>query len=338
MRRDEAEEELQASLDIEPNSLPFQLSSRSISVPIKEGDRSRFSFQAIVVETLVKHAQPLREKFYKLDPPQKAVANYPYTGNYQFVPMLKTKEWPIEKIYQLAKLHVSTIEALQPLFITNLQDVNNIIDDQGNSLMQGFYGMTVPSTTPETDGATLSSRLIHSIHNTSKNTTKAVLIQKDKVEEAVDQFTNIATILKTNIQPAFHQNVFLPGMLPALTGRQADSIFSCNSSATASVLLNNFNPQDGADSPSIAASKRVRQITVTYAKVVTPQSTPLPSQSSLSTLTDIDKLYESMSLRFGETFGSKVSITELEKQVEKTSVEISTIRSSFMEKLTSIQT
>jgi hypothetical protein len=97
MRRDEAEEELQASLDIEPDSLPFQLSSRSISVPIKEGDRSRFSFQAIVVETLVKHAQPLREKFYKLDPPQKAVANYPYTGNYQFVPMLKTKEWPIEK-------------------------------------------------------------------------------------------------------------------------------------------------------------------------------------------------------------------------------------------------
>jgi hypothetical protein len=127
-------------------------------------------------------------------------------------------------------------------------------------------------------------------------------------------------------------------MLPALTGRQADSIFSCNSLAMASVLLNNFNPQDGADSPSIAASKRVRQITVTYAKVVTPQSTPLPSQSSLSTLTDIDKLYESMSLRFGETFGSKVSITELEKQVEKTSVEISMIRNSFTEKLTSIQT
>jgi hypothetical protein len=59
MRRDEAEEELKVSLDIEPDTLPFQLSSRSISVPIKEGDQSRFSFQAIVVETSVKHAQPL---------------------------------------------------------------------------------------------------------------------------------------------------------------------------------------------------------------------------------------------------------------------------------------
>jgi hypothetical protein len=127
-------------------------------------------------------------------------------------------------------------------------------------------------------------------------------------------------------------------MIPALTGRQADSIFSCNSSATASALLNNFNPQDGEASPIIALKKHIRTINVTYAKIVTPESTPLQSQSSLSTLTDIDKLYESMSTRFGEQFGTKVSITELEKQVAKTSTEITTIHTSFNEQLTSIQT
>jgi hypothetical protein len=40
LRRDEAEEELRMSLDADPERFPFQLSSRSISVPIKEGDPS----------------------------------------------------------------------------------------------------------------------------------------------------------------------------------------------------------------------------------------------------------------------------------------------------------
>jgi hypothetical protein len=161
-----------------------------------------------------------------LDPPQQAGEVYPYTGKYQFVPMLKTTEWPLSKIYQLARLHVSIIEGLQPLFITNLQDVNNVIDVHGNSLMQGFYGMTVPSITQADDSVTPASPLIHSIHNTSKNTTKAILIQKNRVDAAVDKFANISNILKTNIHPAFHENVFIPGKLPTLTGRQADSIFS----------------------------------------------------------------------------------------------------------------
>jgi hypothetical protein len=86
MRRDEAEDELKVSLDMESTNIPFQLSSRSISVPIREGDPSRYSFQAVVIETSVQHAQSLREKFYKLDPPDKAQTDYPYTGIYQFVP------------------------------------------------------------------------------------------------------------------------------------------------------------------------------------------------------------------------------------------------------------
>ncbi len=338
LRRDEAEEELKVSLDIEPDTLPFQLSSWSISVPIKDGDRSRFSFQAIVVETSVKHAQSLREKFYQLDPPHQAEASYPYTGKYQFVPLLKSKEWSLEKIYTLAKFHVSIIDGLQPLYISNLQDINNIIDEHGNSLMQGFYGMTIPSSTQQVREGSTASPLIYSVHNTSRLNMKAVLIKRDNIEEAIDQFTNIANILKTNIKQKFHPNVFIPGKIPALTGRQADSIFSCNSSATASALLNNFNPQDGEASSTTVANKRVRTINVTYAKIVTPTSNTLQSQNSLSTLTEIDKLYESMSTRFGEQFGTKISITELEQQVAKTSEEITTIRTSFNEQLTSIQT
>ncbi len=45
-----------------------------------------------------------------------------------------------------------------------------------------------------------------------------------------------------------------------------------------------------------------------------------------------------MSTRFGEQFGTKISITELEQQVAKTSKEITTIRTSLHEQLTSIQT
>jgi two-component sensor histidine kinase len=44
-----------------------------------------------------------------------------------------------------------------------------------------------------------------------------------------------------------------------------------------------------------------------------------------------------MSTRFGNQFGTKVSISDLEKQVEQTSTEISDIRHHFEKRLTSIQ-
>ncbi len=113
LRRDEAEVELRVSLDADPDKFPFQLSSRSISVPVKEGDPSRYSFQAIVVETSTQLASTIWEKFYELDQPAKAQAIYPYTGMYQFVPLLKSKEWPVDKIYKLARLHVNLIESLR---------------------------------------------------------------------------------------------------------------------------------------------------------------------------------------------------------------------------------
>jgi hypothetical protein len=226
-RRDGAEEELRASLGITPDSLPFQLSSRSISVPMKEGDPSQYCFQAIVIETPTQHAQTLCKKFYDLDQPTKAQANYPYTGISQFVPLRKTKEWPISKIFQLAQFHVTIVEGLKPLFLGNIQDINHVIDDLGNSLMQGFYGMTVMSSTSQgAEGITPPVQLIHSIHNTRKPNTKVILVQTSKFNDAVDQFSNIHNILQTKINESYHENVFVPGTTTQLAGRKADSISS----------------------------------------------------------------------------------------------------------------
>jgi hypothetical protein len=203
--------------------------------------------------------------------------------------------------------------------------------------MQGFYGMMAPQTPDHVTEGKPGAQLIHSIYNTSKTNTKVILVQTDKWEEAIDQLTNIDNILKNNIAPQFHDNVFIPEHPPSLTGRKADSISSCNYSSYASTLLTNFNPQDGDSKASPMLQKRLRTANITYAKAVTPTSSPQASQTSVSTLTDFDKLYETMSAKFGEQFRSKVSISDLEKQVEKTSTEISEIRSTFDTRLTSIQ-
>ncbi len=103
-------------------------------------------------------------------------------------------------------------------------------------------------------------------------------------------------------------------------------------------MLTNFNPQEGDGGATPSHQKRFHTKNITYAKAATPTPSLPPSQASLSTLTDIDKLYDSMSARFGEQFRLKVSINDLEKQVERTSTEILNIRNNFETQLTSIQT
>jgi hypothetical protein len=73
-----------------------------VSVPILEGKPERFVFQAVVVETSTQEAASLREKFYSLGNPMQVQQQFPYTGKYQFVPFLKTKEWTVQKILNLA--------------------------------------------------------------------------------------------------------------------------------------------------------------------------------------------------------------------------------------------
>jgi hypothetical protein len=63
----------------------------SISIPIKEGKPSRFYFQAVVVETSIKEVATLRERFYELAHPSLVAKTHPYTGQYQFIPMINPK-------------------------------------------------------------------------------------------------------------------------------------------------------------------------------------------------------------------------------------------------------
>jgi hypothetical protein len=92
LRRDEAEDELRTSLGYEiDEELPFQLSSRSVSVPIQDGNKDRYAFQAVVVETSTQHAASLRENFFNLGNPGQTVERFPYTGKYQFCSLSENK-------------------------------------------------------------------------------------------------------------------------------------------------------------------------------------------------------------------------------------------------------
>jgi hypothetical protein len=141
-RRDEAEKELHSSLNIAADELPFQLSARTASVLVKQGSSEKYAFQAVVVETSATSAKQLREAFYNLQKPSITVRKYPYTGSYQFVPFLQSKEWTAHKILKLAKVHVTIIKDLRPIFVANVQNINNTISPTGQTLLQGFMGMT----------------------------------------------------------------------------------------------------------------------------------------------------------------------------------------------------
>jgi len=135
---------------MDDDPIPFQLASWNISIPVSDRGKECFTFQAIVIETSTKHAANPCRHFYELENPSIAPRKYSYTSGYQFVPMLKSKEWPISKIYRLAKLHVNIIDGLRPLYLENLQDKHQMINKYGDSLLQGFLNATISAldTTP----------------------------------------------------------------------------------------------------------------------------------------------------------------------------------------------
>jgi len=338
LRRNEAEEELHASLGLDPGEIPFQISARSVSVPIKEDDTRRYTFNAVIIETSTKYAARLRECFYALQDPTQATESYPYTGLYQFVPMVKSADWPVSKIYQLAHLHSSIIDDLKPIYVHHIQDINNVIDDDGHSILQGFYGMTLsgqPSTDPK-------DRLLHSLHNTAKIGVKLALVQSSKYESALGQLSNLQNILANRIAPKYHPFVFVSGAKPTLSGRQVDSVSSGNYSSYADSLLNEYNPQTGDATTSEyvpPVAKRQRPAVLTYAQAATPSivaTVVVPSTApSISAITqdEVDKLLASFSQKFTESLGSSMTIQALEQQVQQTSGEIKQVQNAFQEKL-----
>jgi hypothetical protein len=120
LRREDAEVEFCERLGLAPD-YPFQLNSRTIWVPTQaEKDSGRYSFPAVVVETSAKEAKHIRAAFFGLPKPADAVVAYPYTGPYQFVPMLQSKEWPFTKTFQLAKIHVKLCQNYKVIYLQNL--------------------------------------------------------------------------------------------------------------------------------------------------------------------------------------------------------------------------
>jgi hypothetical protein len=89
LHRNDAESELCERLQL-PTDFPFQLSSRTITVPKDAAKQSEhYSFPAVSVETSARQAKRLREAFFAQPKPADAAVAFPYTGPYQFVPMLQ---------------------------------------------------------------------------------------------------------------------------------------------------------------------------------------------------------------------------------------------------------
>jgi hypothetical protein len=240
IRREEAEEEIRGSLGLDPEELDFQLSARLISVPIQEGESACFTFQALVIEMSTKNATILRERFYKFQP-SKIVKNYPYTGLYPFVPMIKSKEWSIQKIHQLAQLHFSILNDLKAIYVSNILDKHHLINDAGESLLQHFLDQK--TSIQHNNDANLPEPLFHSIHNTVRPHVEVFLMKTSNYDEAMGHLTNLHNILCTSIPIKYHHNVLIPGDPPQISGQQSDSISSCNHLQYVEKFLSGFNPQ-----------------------------------------------------------------------------------------------
>jgi hypothetical protein len=231
LRREDAEKELQLRLRLE-GDFPFQLSSRTISV-FKDASKNaeRYSFHAVAVEMSARQAKLLREAFFSQPKPKDAAVHIPYTGPYQFVLTLQSKEWTVQKIFQLAKVHVKLCDNMKVIYIQNLQDIRNGIGSNGHTLMRGFLGLTC---TVEGRG---TFSLLHSIHNTGRPHVKAVLVYQENYEYAIEQLAVIHQALLSGVPQEYHSKVFVDNLEAGLTGSHRDTIHSCNSSQHANELI-----------------------------------------------------------------------------------------------------
>jgi hypothetical protein len=75
LRREDAEQELRARLNLPPD-FQFQLSSKTISVPMPNGT-NRYSFPAVAIETSARLGKRLREAMFSLPKPSDAKRQYP---------------------------------------------------------------------------------------------------------------------------------------------------------------------------------------------------------------------------------------------------------------------
>jgi hypothetical protein len=197
----------------------------------------RYSFPVVAIETSAKYSKQVREAFFSQLKPTDATKDFPYTGSYQFVPALQSKEWPITKIFQLAKVHVKICQNLKAICIENLQDIRNVIGNEGQTLMCSFLNLTyMVNNSPQP--------LIQSVHNTGRTNVKAVLVPMENYDAAIDQLGALHQLLLAGVSKDYHDAVFVGNSEAGMTSGHRDTIQSCNSSQSATELLQLFNPLD----------------------------------------------------------------------------------------------
>jgi hypothetical protein len=214
--------------------------------------------------------------------------------------MLQSKEWPIVKIFQLAKVHVKLCQNYRVIYIQNVQDIRNAVGENGHTILRGFLGMTYMKSTRD------KVQLIHSIHNTRRKNIKAVLVPHEHYDLAIVQFGALHQCLLAGIEGKYHKNVFIEGLEAGMTGGQRDMIHSCNSSNNASELLILYYPQDGEVDSCSPTQKRFCPTVLSFAtsvkssgKTASASSSDVPhsvtqQSTSVSSLTDadLDRLYD----------------------------------------------
>jgi hypothetical protein len=172
--------------------------------------------------------------------PQLIAKVYPYVGKYPFIPLLQSCEWPVQKIWRLTKLHDHTVKSLRPIFLHNLQDLNNKINEH-DTLRAAFFTMEYKEQN-DSEHMTYSQVLIESIHNTGNPNTKVVLVPPKHYHSAISQLTAVHSGLQAYIDPSFHDKVSIQGTEVCLAGQKADSISSCTYTAHIYPLLGKFQP------------------------------------------------------------------------------------------------
>ena len=114
----------------------------------------------------MKHATALR--FFSLGDPAIVKRHFSYTGNHQFIPLLKSHHWPVNKIWRLAKAHELIVTGLKPIFVENLQDLDTKIYEH-ETLCNGFLGML--HINMDNSGKEINCQpLLHSIDKTGSKT------------------------------------------------------------------------------------------------------------------------------------------------------------------------
>jgi len=229
--------------------------------------------------------------------------------------MVKSKEWPTSKILQLAKMHVAIVNVLKPLYLENIQDIHHIINDKGNSLLQGMLSLLLPEGSP----------LYHSMHNIGQRKLKIIFVKSAYQLAAIEQLGSIHEILYSKVPIPYHKSVFLPSAKVALTSRQNDTISSCNYSSYANHLSSTYTSHT-LNNENTSPLKRPRIVHLSYSAAVstvsattpsTPQPTKAPSAISGLTTQDPDSLFEKMKPYIkSEASTSNITIEELEGKNE----------------------